>query len=383
MEKVRERYHRTNEVLGRGSFKTVYRAFDRTEGIEVAWNQVDLKQLGDCDIRQLKSEVRLLRDLKHKNIIRCYEAWVDERQNTLNFITELCTSGTLREYRERYGYVNMKVIKSWARQILEGLVYLHGLQPPIAHRDIKCDNIFINGNTGEIKIGDLGLACVMRAAKPKRAVLGIPEYMAPEILDRNYSEPVVDVYSFGMCVLEMVTSVEYPYKESGGNVSETFGAINGGKKPQALKKVPDPVLRNLIEKCLEPPQPAGRRPSASELLGHPFFQKSECPDLLKDQHAAKNPVEGKLDVGVEGKSAAPMKVKKSPPPEPRRCPVGFMGNEASYVPAASPSRADNFGMFGHARPPEGFEWQVMERNIEHSGRFTRERRVTMYTIYDN
>jgi WNK lysine deficient protein kinase len=58
--------------------------------------------------------------------------------------------------------VKLKVIKEWCQQILEGLDYLHSQDPPIIHRDIKCDNIFINGTTGQVKIGDLGLATVIR-----------------------------------------------------------------------------------------------------------------------------------------------------------------------------------------------------------------------------
>lgn len=65
----------------------------------------------------------------------------------------------------------MKAIKSWARQILQGLVYLHGHDPPILHRDLKCDNIFVNGNHGEVKIGDLGLAIVMQQPTA-RSVIG-------------------------------------------------------------------------------------------------------------------------------------------------------------------------------------------------------------------
>lgn len=52
----------------------------------------------------------------------------------------------------------MKVLKSWARQILSGLVYLHEQTPTIIHRDLKCENIFINGANGEVKIADLGVA---------------------------------------------------------------------------------------------------------------------------------------------------------------------------------------------------------------------------------
>lgn len=66
----------------------------------------------------------------------------------------------------------MKAVKGWARQILMGLNYLHNHNPPIIHRDLKCDNIFINGNQGEVKIGDLGLATVMQQANA-RTVIGM------------------------------------------------------------------------------------------------------------------------------------------------------------------------------------------------------------------
>ena len=84
----------------------------------------------------------------------------------------------------------MKAIKNWARQILRGLVYLHSHNPPIIHRDIKCDNIFVNGNHGEVKIGDLGLAIVMQQPTA-RSVIGkrffFPLMLSP-LLDRLYEK---------------------------------------------------------------------------------------------------------------------------------------------------------------------------------------------------
>ena len=65
-----------------------------------------------------------------------------------------------------------QVLKRWAWQILQGLVYLHGHNPPIIHRDLKCDNIFVNGTAGVIKIGDLGLVTLCRGFTAPQSVLG-------------------------------------------------------------------------------------------------------------------------------------------------------------------------------------------------------------------
>lgn len=67
------------------------------------------------------------------------------------------------------------MLKRWAWQILQGLVYLHAHDPAIIHRDLKCDNIFVNGTSGVIKIGDLGLATLWRGLTTPQSVLGTPE----------------------------------------------------------------------------------------------------------------------------------------------------------------------------------------------------------------
>lgn len=85
------------------------------------------------------------------------------------FVLLIVTLGS--RYRKKHKLVDMKAIKNWARQILKGLHYLHSHNPCIIHRDLKCDNIFVNGNTGEVKIGDLGLAVVMQQPTA-RSVIG-------------------------------------------------------------------------------------------------------------------------------------------------------------------------------------------------------------------
>mmetsp|Transcript_42396 Transcript_42396/g.135816 ORF Transcript_42396/g.135816 Transcript_42396/m.135816 type:complete len:313 (+) Transcript_42396:738-1676(+) len=206
------KYSRYAEILGRGAYKTVYRAFDEEEGIEVAWNQVKVnvsmsKQEGD----RLEQEINILKTLNNKHIIKLYQSWVDDDGRTYNFITELFTSGSLRQFRKKHKKLDMKAVKGWARQILRGLVFLHGHEPPIIHRDLKCDNIFVNGSMGQVKIGDLGLATVMLNAQKAQSVIGTPEFMAPELYEEHYDEKV-DIYAFGMCLLELVT-FEFPFKE--------------------------------------------------------------------------------------------------------------------------------------------------------------------------
>lgn len=74
-------------------------------------------------------------------------------------------------YLKRFKVMKIKVLRSWCRQILKGLHFLHTRTPPIIHRDLKCDNIFITGPTGSVKIGDLGLA-TLKCSSFAKSVIG-------------------------------------------------------------------------------------------------------------------------------------------------------------------------------------------------------------------
>eukprot|EP00887_Chlorella_sp_A99_P002566 scaffold6.g2566.t1 len=266
------RWGRFDKVLGRGAFKAVYKAFDNQEGTEVAWNQVRVSELmptkdGESkDERdRLLSEIKMLKALKHKNIMSFYAYWWDPKTYTVNFITELFTSGTLRQYRKRHIKLDPEVRKRWAWQILCGLVYLHGHTPPIIHRDLKCDNIFINGSDGTVKIGDLGLATLLRSQTAPQSVLGTPEFMAPELYEESY-DAKVDVYSFGMCLLELDT-MNYPYSEC-KNAAQIYRKVSLGIRPKSLQEVSSQELAELINLCISRPE---ERPESRQLLKHPYF----------------------------------------------------------------------------------------------------------------
>jgi serine/threonine protein kinase len=208
--------------------------------------------------------------VRHPNILSFKDSWYANGEFV--FVTELMNSGTLREYMKKLGkQPNMKIIKNWTRQILKGLLYLHSHHPPIIHRDIKCDNIFINGAHGEVKIGDMGTA-KMKIGK-KYTVIGTPEFMAPEMYEeKGYSEKV-DVYAFGMCLLELVTG-EYPYSEC-KNAAQIYKKVSSGAKPDCLQKVEDEEIKSLISACIAP---ESERPAVKEIFEHSFFMYE--PDVL-------------------------------------------------------------------------------------------------------
>ncbi|WOL06357.1 hypothetical protein Cni_G15089 [Canna indica] len=285
------RYGRFDEVLGKGAMKTVYRAFDEVNGIEVAWNQAniyDVMRSPDA-LQRMYSEVHLLSSLSHHSIIKFHASWIGPANRTFNFITEMFTSGSLREYRQKYRHVGIRAVKSWARQILEGLVYLHGHDPPVIHRDLKCDNIFVNGHLGQVKIGDLGLAAILRGAQSAHSVIGTPEFMAPEVYEEEYNE-LVDVYSFGMCLLEMLTS-EYPYSEC-SNPAQIYKKVTSGKLPDAFRRIRDPEAKRFIGRCLAT---VSRRSSAEELLVDPFLAFDDDDDQVDVNNAARLQVAAAVD----------------------------------------------------------------------------------------
>jgi WNK lysine deficient protein kinase len=116
-----------------------------------------------------------------------------------------------------------------------------------------------------VKIGDLGLAAIVGRSHVAHSVIGTPEFMAPELFEEDYTE-LVDIYSFGLCVLEMVT-MEMPYSEC-TNIVHIYKKVTSCAPPDALSRVNDPDVTRFIERCLGRPR---ARPSAAELLCDPFF----------------------------------------------------------------------------------------------------------------
>ena len=215
----------------------------------------------------------MLKKLQHQNIVRFYDFWEETNPRTnkkvIILVTELMTSGSLKGYIKNFkGQKEEKrinVMKKWCRQILKGLAYLHSRNPPVIHRDLKCDNVFISSTTGCVKIGDLGLA-TFKTQTFAKSMRGTMEFMAPEMFDEKYDE-LVDIYSFGLCMLEMITG-EYPYLECKGPTA-VIKRVTAGLKPDCYYKVESEDVREVIDCCIRTKKE--ERLAVHELLQHSFF----------------------------------------------------------------------------------------------------------------
>ena len=285
----KERYVCYNDIIGRGSYKIVYRGYDTHTGMEVAWNLIHFDALTEVEKASIVSEVKLLENLSSQNdyILQFHNVWIDNGDMVV--ITELAMSGTLKDYILKIGNVKLRVIKKWCKQILNGLQFLHSKD--IVHRDLKCSNIFVNSNTGNIVIGDLGLA--KKLAPKLHSVIGTPEYMAPEMFEDTYTEKV-DIYAFGMCLLEMVTK-STPYSECPG-VGSVYKKIADNIPPASLATIMTPTVKNLIEWCIKTSPES--RPTATELLKCLFFVGNDDLDMVVvkpiHQGLINKPIQGDL-----------------------------------------------------------------------------------------
>jgi len=273
------RYVRFWDKLGSGASKDVYRAYDTREGIEVAWNVVNLSGVPKYERNRIVNEVRLLERLHHPNIISFHGSWVNRERQEVHFITEVLSAGTLKSFVMKVQVIRWKIAKRWLRQILDGLAYLHS--QGVIHRDLKCDNIFINGTSGDLRIGDLGLCTLQRGDGPALSVLGTPEFMAPDMYEEHISyDEKIDIYSFGMCMLEICTH-ETPYIEC-SNPAQIYRKVSKGEHPRSLNRIKNREAREFILLCLGRKDSSGNgkyvRPSAAQLLSHPFLVAEDDDD---------------------------------------------------------------------------------------------------------
>ncbi|XP_017603975.1 mitogen-activated protein kinase kinase kinase 5-like isoform X1 [Gossypium arboreum] len=261
------------KLLGRGTYGTVYEATNRETGALCAMKEVEIipddPKSVEC-IKQLEQEIRVLRRLKHQNIVQYYGSEIVD--DHLYIYLEYVHPGSINKYvREHCGAITESIVRNFTRHILSGLAYLHSFKT--IHRDIKGANLLVDAN-GIVKLADFGMAKHLTGLSYELSLKGSPYWMAPEVIKavmKKDSDPnlalAVDIWSLGCTVIEMF------------NGRPPWGELEG---PQALFKVlnktppvPEalsPEGKDFLRCCFQR-NPAGR-PSATTLLEHPFVRNS-------------------------------------------------------------------------------------------------------------
>ena len=273
--------YKPTKVLGSGSFGCVYEAKNTTFGNKVAMKVIKKDKENELDEQEIRNEINILKQLSHPNIVKIYEFYISE--NHYYIITEFCKEGELFSYiKNKYSERQLAVL---FYQVFSGLWYLH--ENKIIHRDIKLENIMIDGKekdktTGEelfwAKIIDFGTAKLFEKNKKEKDVVGSSYYIAPEVLKQNYNEKC-DTWSVGV-ILYMTLVGRAPF--DGKDDEEIIYKINSvdynKNEPRLVKHSPEvrDLVSHLLDKNIE------KRYSAKEALNHPWFTKFEGRALFRN-----------------------------------------------------------------------------------------------------
>ncbi|KAK7735299.1 ATP binding [Cytospora paraplurivora] len=266
-------------LIGQGSFGCVYLALHAVTGELLAVKQVETPSPGanaQSDSRKksmidaLKREISLLRELRHPNIVQYLGC--SSSPEYLNIFLEYVPGGSVQTMLNSYGALPEPLVRSFVRQILTGLSYLHGKE--IIHRDIKGANILVD-NKGTIKISDFGISKKLEASnilsgaannKHRPSLQGSVYWMAPEVVKQTSYTRKADIWSLGCLVVEMMTGT-HPFPDC--TQLQAIFKIGGAKAAPTIPEDASEEAQDFLAQTFELDH--NKRPSADELMMHKFL----------------------------------------------------------------------------------------------------------------
>ncbi|OAA39399.1 septation [Metarhizium rileyi] len=263
--------YRLGECIGKGAFGSVYKAFNWSTGEAVAVKQIKLVDLPKSELRMIESEIDLLKNLLHDNIVK-YIGFV-KSTDCLNIILEYCENGSLHSILKAYGKFPENLVGVYMTQVLLGLQYLH--DQGVIHRDIKGANI-LTTKDGTVKLADFGVSTsTLAGGQDKEAqVVGTPYWMAPEIIQLSGASSASDIWSVGCTVIELLQG-RPPYHNLAA-MPALFAIVNDDHPP--LPEGISPAARDFLMQCFQ--KDPNLRVSARKLLRHAWIvgcRRAEAP----------------------------------------------------------------------------------------------------------
>ena len=252
------------ELIGQGNYGRVYKVIHKKTGKIYSAKIAYIEKTNE--IESFKKEINILSQCNNQYIVHYYGSYIKGHQ--IWIILEFCDGGSLYELIKILPRnLNEEEIASLIYMILKGLLFLH--ENKKIHRDVKSENILLT-HEGIAKLADFGVSTqLMHSFSKKITKIGTPFYMSPEVIMQNKYDYKCDIWSLGITSIEMAEG-EPPFsKVKGYWVLKKI--ITHPPKGLKNKEKWSKEFNDFVEKCLiyEPE----KRPSAKELLEHPFIIK--------------------------------------------------------------------------------------------------------------
>ena len=247
--------------IGEGGSGSIFAVRNKKTSENFALKRIPIKN--SQQLQQIMNEITITILSKNENVVRYYESY--NYNEYLWIIVELMTASLTDIISKSLGFKQESSISYICAEILKGLQSMHHNNR--IHRDIKSDNILI-GAHGEVKIGDLGYAAQLTSEKNTRnTIVGTPSWMAPELAVGDSYDFKVDIWALGIVCIEMADG-EPPHLRE--NIMKALYLIISGPAPSLNPgKSWSEHFTDFVQICLSK-NPADR-PSASDLLSHPFI----------------------------------------------------------------------------------------------------------------
>jgi len=282
-------HYEKQELLGEGSFGTVYRVIHKQTGFIRAMKIID-KQSTELDQDteiSLINEINILKTLDHPNIIKVFEYFNTQRR--LFIISELCTGGELFDKITKEEKFSEKVTANIMKQVLSAISFCH--LNKVIHRDLKPENILIVSEKEsledlfEVKIIDFGTSDKIKNKTMLTLQIGTSYYIAPEVLESNYNEKC-DLWSCGVIMYILLCGTP-PF--FAGEENEIFDLIKEGKYSfraedwEDVSEEAKDLIRHLLKRDIS------MRFSAQQALSHVWLKNMDVL-LKKDRNVSKKKI---------------------------------------------------------------------------------------------